>query len=343
VSAPDARIRVASHLTHEEILAALALADDSARIDGAYPLSEHVVLHLRHGGSDSVHLLAEQQGTPGLLGYAHLDLSEAAEGPAAELAVSPSARRQGLGGMLVDELVRQAEAHPGRLRLWAHGADAAANELAAAHGFHRVRRLWQLRRSLFAPMDPVALPPGITLRSFDAERDVDDWLALNAAAFTDLPDQGSWSREDLEQRMAEPWFDPDGFLIAEAEDGRLAGFHWTKVHSHGHGHPHLDDTPHGHPHLDDTSGPHTHAHAGDGPAPAGHAHEPIGEVYVVGVDPGMRGRGLGRSLTLAGLHHLRHLGLSAALLYVDADNEAAISLYRALGFAPWDSDTLFRR
>jgi mycothiol synthase len=216
------------------------------------------------------------------------------------------------------------------LRLWAHGADAAANELAASHGFHRVRRLWQLRRSLFAPLDPVDLPAGITLRSFDPQRDIEDWLALNAAAFIELPDQGGWTRADLEQRMSEPWFDPDGFLIAEACDGRLVGFHWTKVHSHGHGHHHIDDA--------------THSHAGDGRAvTSGHAHEPIGEVYVVGVDPSMRGRGLGRSLTLAGLHHLRHQGLPAALLYVDADNIAAISLYRALGFAPWDSDTLFRR
>ena len=221
MSAPDARIRISSRLTNDEIRAALALADESARVDGAYPLSEHVVLHLRHGGSDSLHLLAEQGDAPGLLGYAHLDISDASEGPSAELAVSPSARRRGLGGMLVEELVRQAEAHPGRLRLWAHGADAAANELAASHGFHRVRRLWQLRRSLFAPLDAVDLPAGITLRSFDAQRDVADWLALNAAAFTDLPDQGGWTRADLEQRMAEPWFDPDGFLMAEAR--RSAG------------------------------------------------------------------------------------------------------------------------
>ncbi len=330
MSAPDVRIRVTPRLTDQEVAAALALADESARADGAYPLSEHVVLHLRHGGSDSRHLLAEQPGAPGLLGYAHLDVSDAAEGPAAELAVSPAARRRGLGGLLVDELVALAGPHPGRLRLWAHGADAAAHELAAAHGFHRVRRLWQLRRSLYAPLDPVELPAGITLRTFDATRDIPDWLALNAAAFIDLPDQGGWVRADLEQRMAEPWFDPNGFLIAQAPDGRLAGFHWTKVHSHGHGHHHLDEPG--------------HSHAGDGhPAPIEHAHEPIGEVYVVGVDPQMRGQGLGRSLTLAGLHHLRHLGLSAALLYVDADNAAALRLYKALGFAPWDSDTLFRR
>ena len=329
MSGPDVSIRVASQLTDQEVRAALALADESARADGAYPLSEHVVLHLRHGGSGSLHVLAEQPDSPELLGYAHLDVSDAAEGPAAELAVSPAARRRGLGGRLLDEVLRQAEPHPGRLRLWAHGADAAANELAASHGFHRVRRLWQLRRSLFAPLDPVDLPAGVTLRTFDRTRDIPEWLALNSAAFTDLPDQGGWVRADLEQRMAEPWFDPEGFLIAQAADGRLVGFHWTKVHSHGHGHHHVDEA--------------THTHADERPGSPGHAHDPIGEVYVVGVAPDRRGQGLGRSLTLAGLHHLRHRGLAAALLYVDADNAAAISLYRALGFAPWDSDTLFRR
>ncbi len=51
----------------------------------------------------------------------------------------------------------------------------------------------------------------------------------------------------------------------------------------------------------------------------------------------------GARFHVSGLDHLRDRGLSSALLYVDADNTAAISLYRSLGFAPWDSDTLFRR
>jgi mycothiol synthase len=275
-----------------------------------------VVLHLRHGGSTSVHVIAEEPGTLELLGYAHLDVADAAEGPAAELAVSPGARRCGVGSTLLDEVAQVAEGYPGPLRLWAHGNAAAAHELAATRGFDQVRRLWQLRRSLFAPLEDLALPEGVSVRSIDPEADLPAVIEVNRRAFTHLPDQGSWTEVDFRRRMAEAWFDPAGFLIAVDPDERIVGFHWTKTHEH--------------------------PPAADGQQP-GHSHEPLGEVYVVAVDPSAQGIGLGRGLTLAGLHHLRHRGLSAALLYVDAENEAALRLYRSLGFSSWDSDTLFRR
>ncbi len=321
-----ARLRTTSHLTGPEVRAVLDLAEAAARADGAHPLGEHVVLHLRHGAASEMHVLAEDPGTGALLGYAHLDLSDQAEGPAAEVAVSPAARHRGVGGMLIAEVVELADQQPGRLRLWAHGTSAATGALAAAHGLHQVRRLLQLRRSLYAPIETLHLPRGITLRTFDAEHDIPDWLALNAAAFTELPDQGGWTAEDLTRRMAEPWFDQTGFLLAQ-ESGRLVGFHWTKAHSHEHG----------------LGADHSHSHSHPDDAGHRHVHDPLGEVYVVGVDPEHRGRGLGRALTVAGLWHLRERGLPTAMLYVDADNAGAIALYRSLGFAAWDSDTLFRR
>jgi mycothiol synthase len=304
------RLRVATELGAEDAARVLALAEAAAEADGAQPLGEHVVLHLRHGGDHSVHLLAED-ASGDLLGYAHLDLAEPGEGPAAELAVSPGARGRGVGAQLLGALVDRAAEHSGALRLWAHGDAAPATRLATAHGFTRIRRLWQMRRSLYAPLPAVDLPEGVHLRPFDRERDARAWLALNALAFADLPDQGTWTEADLAGRVAEPWFDPAGFLLASTVEGQLVGFHWTKVHAHAGG--------------------------------SVHQHDPIGEVYVVGVDPAHRGRGLGRALTLAGLHHLRRAGLGAAMLYVDSDNAAAISLYRSLGFAVWDSDTLFGR
>ena len=124
----------------------------------------------------------------------------------------------------------------------------------------------------------------------------------------------------MQLREREPWFDPAGFFIAERH-GRMAGFHWTKVHP-----PDEAD-----------------AGAGEGHDPAAAGPQGVGEVYVVGVDPVEQGSGLGRALTLAGLEHLRDLGLQAAMLYVDGDNTPAIRMYEALGFTRARTDVMYRR
>jgi mycothiol synthase len=306
------------------------LIEQVTETDGIRPLSEHVMLHLRYGGDVDVrHVLGRAGGA--LVAYGHLDVTDLVAGASAELAVAPAYRRRGVGQLLVEHLVR--ESADGRLRLWAHGEQSGAAPLAASMGFTRSRTLFQMRRSLFAALPEPVWPDGVSLRSFLPGLDDVEWVALNAQAFVDLPDQGSWTLTDLHARMHEPWFDPEGFLIAEepGPDGpRMIGFHWTKVHgadAHHHGHVHE------HEHDGDT---HAHSHDSDH-----HGHEPIGEVYVVGVAPTAQGRGLGRALTLAGLQHLRGLGLPDAMLYVDAQNASAISLYTSLGFTRWDVDVEF--
>lgn len=315
-------LQVRRSLDAAQVREVLDLVEDVARHDGNAPLAEHVMLHLRHGGDADVRHVLARDDEGQLVGYAHLDVTDLVEGPSGELAVRPDARRQDVGRSIVEELIAQCAEIPGqrgRLRLWAHGESAPAARLAASLGFTRSRVLWQMRRSLYAALAPVRLPEGVTLRPFRPGHDDAAWLALNAAAFAHLPDQGSWTEDDLRQRMDEPWFDASGFLLAETKDGDLAGFHWTKVHDHGHGHPR--EHPHQHP------------------------HQAIGEVYVVGVDPAWQGTGLGRALVLAGLHHLRGApdGLGQVMLYVDADNVRAIRLYEALGFTRWDTDVLYRQ
>lgn len=302
-------IDVRPRLTPEQTTAVGQLLDRVTEHDGMRPISEHVWLHLREGGDDRGQHVVASDAAGTVVGYAHLDVTDPVDGPSAELAVDPSARRVGLGRRLIDELVRHSP--DGRLRLWAHGEQAGAAELATSMGFRHARVLWQMRRSLFAPMPRPRFPDGVMVRPFRVGTDDAAWLALNARAFAQLPDQGGWTAVDLDRRLREPWFDADGFLVAWFGD-RMVGFHWTKVH-------------------------------GATPSGGQHHHEAIGEVYVVGVDPARRGTGLGRSLTLAGLHHLRSLSLSQAMLYVDATNTAAIALYESLGFARWDTDALFRR
>jgi mycothiol synthase len=308
------------------------LVEHVTEADGVRPLSEHVMLHLRYGGDVDVrHVLARVDGE--LVGYAHLDVTDKVSGSSAELAVAPSARRRGVGHDIVRHLL--AETPDGRLRLWSHGEQGGAAPLAASLGFTRSRSLWKMRRSLAGSLPEAVLPDGVRLRSFLPGLDDDEWLALNAAAFVDLADQGSWTLDDLHVRMREPWFDAAGFLVATedgAEGERMVGFHWTKVHGAGHDHAaesNDDDTTHDHDH--DVAQDHQH----------GHGHEPIGEVYVVGVAPDQQGRGLGRALTLAGLNHLRTRGLPDAMLYVDASNTGAIALYESLGFTRWDVDVEF--
>ncbi len=299
-------IRIAERLDSYETAQVLDLIGAVTEADTVAPLSEHVLLHLRHGGDEGGRHLIATDANGVMIGYAHLDMTDEVHGASAELAVQPDHRRCGIGRQLVSALIDATG--DGRLRLWAHGEQAAATALAKSFGFTHSRVLWQMRRSLLSPLSDVSLPAGITLRTFVPGDDDAPWLALNGRAFAGHPEQGEWSLIDLHQRMSEPWFSPGGFLIAQSDTtGTLIGFHWTKVHGkHG-----------------------------------SHGHDAIGEVYVVGVDPAWVGNGLGRALTVAGLQHLRSLGLGQAMLFVESTNGPAIRLYESLGFTRWETDVMY--
>ncbi len=285
----------------------LSLAAAVHAADGVAPLSEDALYTVTWGGKGVKHLtLTLPDGT--VVGYAHLVPAEpgAPENDlSGELLVSPSYRRRGFGSALAAELINSTAGRG--VRVWAHGDLPAAAALAKSAGFVRVRSLWQLRMSLKDATFPNPVyPAGVTVRTFTPGADEEAWLAVNHRAFAHHPEQGSWTSDDLRLREEEEWFDPAGFFLAE-RDGQLAGFHWTKVHADG-----------------------------------GEHGEPIGEVYIVGVDPAHQGGGLGRALTLTGLAHLRDVGLASVMLYVDEDNIAAVRMYRALGFTRWSADVMYR-
>ena len=134
-----------------------------------------------------------------------------------------------------------------------------------------------------------------TIRTFNPAADKDLWLALNNKIFTNHPDQGNWALADLENRMAETWFDAEGFFLA-VKGNEIVGFVWTKIHQ---------DLVN---------------------------QDPVGELYVVGVDPNHAHQGIGRAVSVTAINYLITKGLKRSMLYVDADNEKGLALYTSLGF-----------
>lgn len=275
----------------------------AAVTDGTAPLSEQAVKAISADGS--VQHLVVSEGTR-IVGYAGIAAGSAKAPPMAEVVVDPEFRGRGAGRRLVDRAL--SDGGDGA-RVWAHGNLGPARAVAARLGLTVARELLQMRRSLATPELPeVVVPESITLRTYEGPRDDAELLRVNSAAFAWHPEQGGWTAKDIAERRDEEWFDPAGvFLAFEEGTDHLLGFHWTKVHA---------------------------AEAGE---------DEIGEVYVVGVDPASQGRGLGRVLTLAGLHYLRDRQLAEVLLYVEADNVAAVHTYERLGFSRFHADAAYTR
>jgi len=156
-----------------------------------------------------------------------------------------------------------------------------------------MRHILKLNRSLQEPIRHIA--HDYQFITFDPEVHKQLWLDLNNRIFAKHPDQGNWAMADLENRMAEPWFDKDGFFLC-IHNNKIAGFCWTKIHQEFVN------------------------------------QDPIGELYVIGVDPSESGKGIGKAVCTEGLNYLSGKGIKEAILYVDDDNEAGKGLYKSLGF-----------
>ena len=156
-----------------------------------------------------------------------------------------------------------------------------------------MRHILKIHRSLNEPL-PTSKNE-YAIRTFNPAKDKNSWLALNNKVFTNHPDQGNWALADLENRMTENWFDPGGFFLA-VKDNEIVGFVWTKIHQ------------------DFVN------------------QEPVGELYVVGVDPDHSRQGIARAVSVAAINYLVTKGLKHSMLYVDADNEKGLALYTSLGF-----------
>ena len=306
------RVHWRALLSEPEKQAVREIIEEATESDGVPPVGEQVLRELDQQRTQ--HLVAEGEARE-LIGYLNLTPEMA------ELVVAPADRRRGAGTALIRAALERSA---GRSRFWAHGTLAAAEATAAALALSPVRRLLQMRRPLRDVPD-ATIPDGVRIRAYSGSADDAEVLRVNNAAFAWHPEQGGWTDFEIAERRGEAWFDPDGLFLAFDDTGeRLLGFHWTKVHA-------------------------------DKPG--------IGEVYVIGVDPAAQGMGLGRALTVVGMDWLarRLAGTVQAgtvqadtvqadtvesveptvMLYVEADNAAAVRTYERLGFAVHSTDTAY--
>lgn len=272
------------------------LADLLARSDGIEAFGEQTLFNLT--SDTATHFLVHDhrpaasdprgsQDTP-VLAYAQVDHDSA------ELAVHPAHRRRGIGGELTDAV----KAHAPAAAIWAHGNLESAQNLARSRGLAPVRELVYMTAELDPAGELPPVPGGIEVKEFTAS-DAADWLAVNAQAFADHPEQGRLTQADLDERTAQPWFDPTVFWLARNTDaargdvGDLLGYMWVKREAGA-----------------DTA-----------------------EIYVLGVSPAAQGRGLGKFLTDYALAQMAARGAAVMDLYVEGDNGPALATYTRYGFS----------
>jgi mycothiol synthase len=287
-------VRMRNPVAPADVAIVRALADQAQAADGHPSLGDAVWRDL-HAPSDGTRLfVAFDDDQP--IGALHT--MSRPDGPVtAAVVVDPDRREAGVATALLDAARKVlADRAPRHVVLWAFGADDRADAFASAAGFAPERELWQMRVPLPIAEEP-RWPPGVAVRPFVPGQDEAEWLNVNNRAFAHDPDQGGWTGDVIRSLEAEPWFDPKGFLLA-VDDRGIAGFCWTKTH----------------------------------PPVLPHEPEALGEIYVIGVDPDRQGTGLGRALVVGGLSSLYERDMTVGMLFVDASNEAAINLYRGLGF-----------
>jgi len=289
-----------------------ALASLLARVDeadGHPPLPEPQLRQLTRaqtGGAAGRSVVAHDES--GIVGCALL--SPAKDGSTVlHVVVDPRARAKNSGIDVASDLIGRAvaEAPPAApIHLWAMHAGPDDDDRARQHGFAPERDLLQMRVPLPVAADVERATRPLVTRPFLPGRDEEAWVVTNNRAFEGHPEQGGWTVEQLQERMAADWVELDGFLVADDPDGPgLIGSCWTKIHR--------DRSP------------------------------ALGEIYVIAVDPRHHGQGWGRSLTVAGLESLWRRGIAVGMLYTDATNEAAVALYDSLGFHVDHVDRSYRR
>lgn len=278
------------------------LLRDAERADGHRPLSDHLWLDLVDGGREGfAGLVAWEPGHDHPVAYAQI--SRGHDSFSIELVVHPHHRYEMhlIGPEILNAALHEVALNGGGHVHWWVFEPTIGHEQVAAQVGLAPGRTLHQMRRSL-PLSQSDAAAKVPVRTFVKGQDEDAWLNVNNRAFEHHPEQGGWDHSTLSARLSQPWFDPNGFILHEI-DHELAGFCWTKVDAE--------------------------------------TDPSLGEIYVIAVDPKFHGRGLGQAMVVSGLVNLAERGITTAMLYVDAKNSAAMTLYERLGFRIHRTDRAF--
>ena len=197
--------------------------DQVTTTGGVRPLSDHLWLDL-NSGPESGFIAVTVADPTGMLAIAQIsaanDSSSIEAVVRSDLSDADDVRSDAI------ETAIDAFRHDGggTLFWWIDNPDDPDRSLAERAGLTPDRELYEMRLEL-----PLSQHATVTTRSFVPGPDDQAWISVNNRAFHDHGEQGGWTTATLAGRLAEPWFDPEGFRLYEI-DGRLAAFCWTKLH-----------------------------------------------------------------------------------------------------------------
>jgi mycothiol synthase len=171
-----------------------------------------------------------------------------------------------------------------------------ARQLFTKLGFRFIRRFLELDLDLSEVYVPNT--DRIESRYRHLKRgDEDKLLHIQNRSFADTWGFNPNTVEEIVYRTGLPHCSPEDIILA-CDGDRVIGYCWTRIYVGG----------------------------------AELTINRKGRIYMLGVDPDYRGRGVGKEVLMAGLAYLRTKDVGIVELTVDGKNEAALALYGSAGF-----------
>jgi len=211
--------------------------------------------------------------------------------------IHPNHGRKDFATHLVECALRRArELRVERVQVNIPQKNATTKKLFSETGFGFVRRFLELRLDVSKCTLPDMSEFFSVCRHLEPGEE-DKLTFIQNRAFIDTWGYNPSTKEEIFCRTRLPSCSPKNVLLMGEEEHPI-GYCWTKINSGG----------------------------------KKHTRKRRGHIHMLGVDPGHRGKGIGKQVLLAGIAYLQGEGIQFVELTVDEENKTACALYKSLGF-----------